>query len=84
MIAFERRGDEQRLLVVVPRLTYALGFAPVGETWNDNFLELEGGAPASWLDLLTGRTVPSGHERLSLSAALSHFPFAVLHATGAA
>ena len=82
VIAFERISGEERLLVVVPRLTCALGFAPVGETWNENFLEREKGGPPSWRDLLTGKIVPWATERLALSAVFSDLPFAVLREAG--
>ena len=79
VIAFERRWQAQRLLVVVPRLTYALGFFPVGEIWNENFLDFKESEPTSWRDVLMGKTVSATRNGLPLSAVFSEFPFAILH-----
>jgi hypothetical protein len=80
---FRRITAEANLKLGLGPVEDALGFAPVGETWNENFLELEGSAPTSWRDLITGKTVPSATERLALSAVLSDFPFAVLRKAAA-
>jgi (1->4)-alpha-D-glucan 1-alpha-D-glucosylmutase len=71
-IAFERRSEAGRLLVVVPRLSSRVGFPPIGEKWGDTALAAGG----RWRNLFTGETV-SG-EQLRLSEVLRQFPVAVL------
>ena len=38
VIAFERRLDSQRLLVIVPRRTYTVGLWPTGDVWKESVL----------------------------------------------
>lgn len=74
--AFTRDHGEEKILVVVPRLTAKLGAPPLAGVWDDTCLRLGSDARA-WHDLFTGRkfAVP-GEWRLS--DLLRDLPFAVL------
>src|SRR5262249_50703157 len=39
-IAFARRFERQTVLVIVPRLSSRVGFAPIGERWKDTAVQL--------------------------------------------
>jgi len=82
VIAFERRWEAQRLLVVVPRLTYALGAWPIGDAWDENFLTIEEKETGEWHDILSRRTISFPRDRLPLPMILSDLPFAILHQPG--
>jgi (1->4)-alpha-D-glucan 1-alpha-D-glucosylmutase len=72
VIAFQRQHENQRLAVVVPRLTARIGFPPLGDLWKDTALKLAG----RWRNLFTGDTVEG--ESLPLADVLRRFPVAVL------
>ena len=83
LITFERRFKSQRLLVVVPRLTYSLGPWPTGEAWKECFLTgFDQQEPQSWHDVLLQREPITIGDRISLSTILSDLPFAVLFHPG--
>ena len=83
IIAFERRREAQRLLIIVPRLTYSLGPWPVGDVWNETFLTVPGEQEAQdWHDVLLQRAIPAIQDRLALPTILSDLPFAVLYQPG--
>jgi (1->4)-alpha-D-glucan 1-alpha-D-glucosylmutase len=84
--AFARRHGREWALVVVPlrvaRLTRP-GRFPLGRTaWGASRIALPGGAPAAWIDILTGvpvQTEASGHHRvLRLADVFANFPVAWL------
>lgn len=80
VLAFRRKHGNESLLVVVPRLTAALGAPPVGLAWEDTSLAL----PASrqpWRDVLTGETWAAGEER-ALGDLFRTLPITVLHSSG--
>jgi (1->4)-alpha-D-glucan 1-alpha-D-glucosylmutase len=82
LIAFERRFNSQRLLVIVPRLTYSVGPWPTGDIWKASVLT--GAMPRetqSWHDVLLQRPIALG-DRVSLATLLSDLPFAVLFYPG--
>lgn len=76
--ALLRRGANESLLVVVPRLTQRVGFPPLAELWGDTAIEL----PAEWhgqsvRDVFTGATVHAAHEGLSVSELLKDLPVGI-------
>jgi (1->4)-alpha-D-glucan 1-alpha-D-glucosylmutase len=75
VVAFERRHSSNAVLILVPRLTAALGFPPLGELWRDTRVALPTSG-AHWRDLLTGNRV-SG-EALSVAELFATLPLAVL------
>lgn len=78
LIAFERRHDGQRLVVVCPRLVAPLMPGgddwPLGEVWGDTAVPLETGG--RFRHVLTGETVEG--EALRAADLFAHLPVAVL------
>ncbi len=78
VLAYQRVFEGNHLIVVIPRLTHVLGFAPVGERWQDTELMLESAPDQSpWLSVLAKAEVALSDLRLS--SIFSEFPFAVLY-----
>ncbi len=83
LIAFERRFNSQRLLVIIPRLTYSVGPWPTGDIWKASILT--GAMPREtqgWHDVLLQRGPIALGDRVSLATLLSDLPFAVLFYPG--
>ncbi len=84
VVAFERASEDERVIVVVPRLTSLLGCPPLGLVWEDTTVGLdEGEADAtrgrtrSLRDVLTGREL-GGAGELRMMDLFAELPFAVL------
>jgi (1->4)-alpha-D-glucan 1-alpha-D-glucosylmutase len=80
VIAFMRQHENEKLLVVAPRLIAALGFPAIGSCWENTQLDLPGETESdtsTWVNLFTGVSVES-QGRLSLAAVFADLPFAVL------
>lgn len=78
-IAFQRRHEDQILIVFAPRLTDRVGFPPLGENWEDTRLQTSLSAEDPPLvDLLTGRKVTPTSDGIELASALQDLPFLVL------
>jgi (1->4)-alpha-D-glucan 1-alpha-D-glucosylmutase len=75
-VAFERRGGDQTLLVLAPRLTSRVGFPAIGDLWRETKL-----APRTtaglWRDLLTGKR-HTASPALSVADLLRDLPIAAL------
>jgi (1->4)-alpha-D-glucan 1-alpha-D-glucosylmutase len=82
VIAFERRHEAQRLLVVVPRLSHALGLWPTDHAWSETFLLAGGQEVDQWEDLLSRRTLSLTGDCFALPTILLDLPFAVLSRCG--
>jgi (1->4)-alpha-D-glucan 1-alpha-D-glucosylmutase len=82
VIAFERKFDSQRLLVIVPRLTYRVGLWPTGDVWKETLLTGFKPETHGWQDVLLQRGPITLPDRVSLSTILSDLPFAVLFYPG--
>jgi (1->4)-alpha-D-glucan 1-alpha-D-glucosylmutase len=86
VVAFERRLDGSSCIAAVPRFLGGLvgeDQEPLGEVWKDTHIVLEDtGAPARFLNVLTGETVRvvrhRGSRALSVRDAFAHFPAALL------
>jgi (1->4)-alpha-D-glucan 1-alpha-D-glucosylmutase len=78
LVIFQRRLGSKTILVVVPRLTAAMGCPPLGLVWEDTLLELPS-ARARWADVLTQREFEPG-QPLPVAELLHDLPFAVLRA----
>ncbi|HSN69573.1 MAG TPA: malto-oligosyltrehalose synthase, partial [Thermoanaerobaculia bacterium] len=80
VVAFERRGDDARAVVIVPRLVASLAPPkrfPVGEAvWGDTSVALDAKPGAPLRDIFTGRTFST--RTLRLGKVLAEFPVAVL------
>jgi (1->4)-alpha-D-glucan 1-alpha-D-glucosylmutase len=79
VVAFGRGEGPTARIVLVPRLTSALGAgAPIGARWGDTRLRLESGGVAGWRCLLSGVDVPVRDGAVAISSALAELPVAVL------
>ena len=82
VIAFRRGEDVAARIVLVPRLTAALGsdaVAPVGARWGDTRLAgIDVGGVKGWRCLLSGTEVPAWNGVLRVGDALAELPVAVL------
>src|SRR5438477_1638816 len=78
-ISFARELDGQWIVVVAPRLSWRIGFPPVGEKWKDTAVELpESLSLDSVREIFTGRQIPFDGRRLNLADGLSILPFAAI------
>ncbi len=78
VVAFARRHEQTGVVVVVPRLTAALGCPPVGLVWEDTAVTLPA-TRGSWRDVLTGAEWSGGgSQSVPLAELLQQLPFAVL------
>jgi (1->4)-alpha-D-glucan 1-alpha-D-glucosylmutase len=81
LIAFERRLQDRRAVVVIPRFLTGLveeGQQPLGEEiWQDTRLELDTDKGEEWRHALTGE-VSTGQRKWPLGQILMHFPVALL------
>ncbi|HUP89583.1 MAG TPA: hypothetical protein VM100_09540, partial [Longimicrobiales bacterium] len=74
VIAFMRRDANEWALIVAGRYYTKLGEGVVGDAWVDSALSLPEGAPADWLNVLTGEHVGSTR----VSDIFRTAPFAIL------
>jgi (1->4)-alpha-D-glucan 1-alpha-D-glucosylmutase len=63
VVAFARGGPRRGIVAVVPRLSAAVGWPPVGAAWDDTTIDLGGGAP--FTNVLTGARVPASPRPLA-------------------
>ncbi|HTU39001.1 MAG TPA: malto-oligosyltrehalose synthase [Acidimicrobiales bacterium] len=81
-VAWARQTERQRLVAIVPRLTYGLdpsGAVPLGaQAWGAHRAALPAGWDGLAHDVLTGRAVPCNGEQIELADALAVLPVAVL------
>ncbi|HJT79610.1 MAG TPA: malto-oligosyltrehalose synthase [Chthoniobacterales bacterium] len=78
-VSFARQLDDKAVLVIAPRLTSRLGFPPLGDKWQDTFVEIPGENPSHNVGCIftsAGLTIHEG--KLMLKDALSTLPFAVV------
>jgi (1->4)-alpha-D-glucan 1-alpha-D-glucosylmutase len=79
VFSYLTRGNEDRALVVVPRLTYRWGALPVSQSWKDTYLQLPEAHVGRWRNVLTGELMDSTPDgKLALSQVLNVFPLALL------
>jgi len=80
VFAFARAHDDERVIIVVPRLTCGLGDdAPIGAAWGDTRLSLPAGVRDGTLKCrLSGQEVRASGSEIALSEALALLPVAVL------
>ena len=82
IIAFIRHHENRWAVTAVPRLVTRL--ASPGKlslrisAWGEDYLELPANAPASWRNVLTGRTLESPLRTLRLAEIFSEFPEGLL------
>jgi (1->4)-alpha-D-glucan 1-alpha-D-glucosylmutase len=85
VIAFRRGEGVAARIILVPRLTAALGSdagAPIGARWGDTRLAgIDGGGVRGWRCLLSGIEVPAWNGVLQVGDALMELPVALLTPT---
>ncbi|BAY31994.1 malto-oligosyltrehalose synthase [Nostoc carneum NIES-2107] len=81
IIAFARHQGNQTAIAIAPRFLTSLiqpGEYPLGESvWQDTHLQLPKVTSANWKNVITQQSLEAT-EKLSISAALAHFPVALL------
>jgi len=77
VVGYVRQRGNERLLVLVPRLSHALKGFPVGKKWEDTTVAVEGSG--QWRNVLTGRPVSFSGNALWLAQALDELPMAVFY-----
>jgi (1->4)-alpha-D-glucan 1-alpha-D-glucosylmutase len=78
VIAFRRQHENRSIMVIVPRLSSAVGSPPIGDHWRDT--RISDTPMREWRDGFTGDELAL-HSPLNISEALRDFPVAVLVST---
>jgi maltooligosyltrehalose synthase len=86
VVAWSRRHGPDGVIAVIPRLMLedaGPGLSPTGSrVWGDTACLLPKGAPRSYVDVFTGRSVTATRGRIEVGDALAQLPVAVLRVTG--
>jgi (1->4)-alpha-D-glucan 1-alpha-D-glucosylmutase len=86
VIAWSRRRGSHGVIALVPRLTFehaGPGRFPTGSrVWDETACLLPKGAPRSYVDIFTGRSVTATRGRIEVANALDLLPVAVLRVAG--
>jgi (1->4)-alpha-D-glucan 1-alpha-D-glucosylmutase len=77
LVVYQRVLGRERVVVLVPRLTAALGSPPLGLVWEDTAVALPGGE--TWRDVLSGQQWKG--NSFALAELFRDLPLAVLTAT---
>jgi (1->4)-alpha-D-glucan 1-alpha-D-glucosylmutase len=81
VVALARMHHEQWVLTCVPRLTVGIarsGRYLTGSEWDDTAIRLPTGAPATFVDVLTGEHVRAGGGRIKMAQCFATSPVSVL------
>jgi (1->4)-alpha-D-glucan 1-alpha-D-glucosylmutase len=86
VVAWSRRRGAEWLIAIIPRLTLqhaGRGRFPVGpRVWGETTCLLPKGAPRSYVDVFTGRPVPTDRGRMEVARVLDLLPVAVFRVAG--
>jgi (1->4)-alpha-D-glucan 1-alpha-D-glucosylmutase len=78
-VSFARQLGEKALVVIAPRLSSRIGFPPLGEKWQDTFVEIPGEASGHNVrSIFTSAELTIQDGRLNVKDAMSVLPFAVV------
>jgi (1->4)-alpha-D-glucan 1-alpha-D-glucosylmutase len=78
-LGFARTRGEEWIIVIAPRLSARVGFPPVGDRWQDTFVDLpQNISLENAREIFTNREIQAQDRRLQIGDALSILPFAVL------
>ena len=75
-IGFARRHGDRAIIVIVPRLSWQVGFPPVGDRWQDTHVLLSSQL-TGLRDVFCDRELRAENSQLRLTEAMSQLPFAV-------
>ena len=78
MVAFARRSETARAIVLAPRLTSGLGFPGIKSAWAGTTLTIPETLRGTYRDLFTGEKVTLKEEAIPLDKVLKNLPFALL------
>jgi (1->4)-alpha-D-glucan 1-alpha-D-glucosylmutase len=78
-VSFVRHLDDNRIVVIAPRLSSRIGFPPIGEAWQDTAVQL----PETFLlkeahDLFTCQPIRHTKGQVAMRDVFSVLPFAVI------
>ncbi len=78
-VSFARQLGEKAIVIIAPRLTSRIGFPPLGDKWQDTFVEIPGYERSHTVrDLFTSAELSIQDGKLMLKDALSTLPFAAV------
>jgi len=78
-LGFARMRGEEWIIVIAPRLSARVGFPPVGDHWQDTFIDLpQNISLENAREIFTNREMQAQDRQLPIGDALSILPFAVL------
>ena len=78
-VSFAREFDGKWIVVIAPRLSSRLGFAPIADKWKDTAIDVP--EKLAWSDvreIFTGRKIGLNGRRINVAEAMSALPFAAL------
>ncbi len=79
VVSFARQFEDKAIVVIAPRLSSRVGFPPLGDKWQDTFVEIPGDTPAHTVrSIFTPAELTIHDGRLPLKDAMSALPFAVV------
>jgi maltooligosyltrehalose synthase len=78
-VSFARMRGEEWIIVIGPRLSGRVGFPPVGDRWQDTFVDIpQNISLENSREIFTNREIQARDRQLRIGDALSTLPFAVL------
>lgn len=80
IIAFARSYDRTTAIAIAPRFFTSLiqvGEYPLGEIWQDTYIQLPSETSSKWEDTITSQTIQTDGQ-LQIAATLKEFPVALL------
>jgi (1->4)-alpha-D-glucan 1-alpha-D-glucosylmutase len=84
-VAFVREHEDEWIAVVVPRLSWRVGFPPIGDRWKDTIVDLPQSLRREGArELFTGRELGADDAGIRVSEAMASLPFAVYTNVGGA
>ncbi len=78
-VSFARMRGEEWIIVIGPRLSARVGFPPVGDRWQDTFVDIpQNISLKNAREIFTNREIQAQDRQLPIGDGLSILPFAVL------
>jgi (1->4)-alpha-D-glucan 1-alpha-D-glucosylmutase len=82
-VGFARMRGEEWIIVIAPRLSARVGFPPVGDRWQDTFVDLpQNISLENAREIFTNREIQAQDRQLQIGDALAILPFATLTNVG--
>ena len=78
-VSFARTRGEEWIIVIAPRLSARVGFPPIGDRWQDTWVDLpENISLENVRDIFTNRELQIADRKLPLATIMSSLPFAAI------